>query len=207
MADKASGNKRRGPGLLKTAQVVAFLLVTAAVLGFSAYAGRVLSYAETGESADAVIALTGGEGRLGAAAALLADGRGERLLISGVHPSVRLDELRAATGASAALFECCVDLGREAADTIGNALETAEWARANGYSRLLVVTSDYHLPRSLLELKAAMPDAELIPYPVRTPRPWSDLRAARRWAQEYPKYVAVLARSAFAASGRETREA
>ena len=75
------------------------------------------------------------------------------------------------------LLASLVDLGYQATDTIGNARETAHWAKTYGYHSLILVTSDFHMPRALLELKAAMPDAWIIPYPVRT----SDLDAHHWW--------------------------
>ena len=86
------------------------------------------------------------------------------------------------------------DVGLEAADTVGNAAETARWAEARGYDRLIVVTSDYHMPRALLELQAAMPDTRLVAYAVPAPAPWSSASEARRWMTEYFKYAAVFAR-------------
>ena len=82
---------------------------------------------------------------------------------------------------------------------MGNARETAEWARSLGYRRLILVTADYHMPRAMLELKAAMPEARIAPYPVATPvldaRHWQSTGdGARRMVLEYCKYLAILAR-------------
>jgi uncharacterized SAM-binding protein YcdF (DUF218 family) len=173
----------------------AFALVLSAVLGFALFVRAGLSHGPDGEArADAIVALTGWEGRVATGVSVLAEGRGERLLISGGNPEVTMSAVRAASGAPAALFECCVDIGVEAANTIGNAEETARWADGHGYTRLIIVTSDFHMPRALLELKAAMPGRELVPYGVPSPPPWADTRAARRWLQEYLKYTAVYAR-------------
>jgi uncharacterized SAM-binding protein YcdF (DUF218 family) len=111
-----------------------------------------------------------------------------------------------------------VDLGYTAADTVGNAGEIAEWARGKGFTRLIVVTSDYHMPRSILEIRAAMPEATLIEYPVVTglvdvDRWWRNQGDARRLIVEYSKYLAILARESFlalgprdAAPGAQTKE-
>ena len=58
-----------------------------------------------------------------------------------------------------------VDIGT-AVDTIGNARETAEWMARQGFTSLRLVTAGYHMPRSLLEFRHALPDATLIPHPV-----------------------------------------
>ena len=179
----------------------AFAIVLAALAGFVAFSVMVTSTpTPPSPRAEAIVVLTGGDGRLQSAAQLLDDDSGARLLISGVHPDVTADDLRAAMSASEARFDCCVDMGREATDTVGNAHEISAWARSNNYHSLIVVTSDYHLPRSLLELRALMPEADLVAYPVHTPRPWTSLRSAQRWTLEYFKYVAVLTRET--AAGR-----
>ena len=118
---------------------------------------------------DAVVALTGGSGlRIAAGVQLVAEGRGERLLISGVHPDVTMQDLIDLAGGDAQVWGCCVDIGHTAETTLGNADETAAWAYESGYDELVVVTSDYHMARSLLVLQDAMPDIMLTPWPVRT---------------------------------------
>jgi uncharacterized SAM-binding protein YcdF (DUF218 family) len=150
--------------------------------------------------ADAIVALTGGtRARLDEGMRLLAEGRGRRLLISGVNPKVKDAELAALLTGPPELFACCVDLGRYAEDTLGNAAETAAWARRNSFSRIILVTDDYHLPRSLAELRTALPEADLIGYPVATrlatENVWQrDLGAAGELATEYVKFLLVRAR-------------
>jgi uncharacterized SAM-binding protein YcdF (DUF218 family) len=116
--------------------------------------------------ADAIVALTGGEGRIAEAVKLLDDGKGERLLITGVHPEVKRTTLMKAVNAPSTKFNCCVDLGRQAEDTIGNATETAAWVRAHKYHSIILVTSTYHMPRASLELRRTMPDVVITPFPV-----------------------------------------
>jgi len=77
------------------------------------------------------------------------------------------------TGLSEKEFSCCVDIDREAADTIGNARETAKWLRRKGYKSVIVVTAGYHMPRSLTELARELPEIRLHPYPVQ-PAPFTD---------------------------------
>jgi uncharacterized SAM-binding protein YcdF (DUF218 family) len=102
---------------------------------------------------------------------------------------------------SAALFKCCVDVGYDANDTSGNASETRAWARANHFSRLIIVTSSYHMPRSLAEFGRVMPDATLVPYPVLPRKPkywWADPVKARVIFFEYMKFIPSAARLAVA---------
>ena len=172
------------------------------LVGLFAFADRVrgLTPADEPTRADAIVALTGPSAeRVNAAIRLLEQGKGERVLISGVNREVRRRELRELTPGSSRLFNCCVDLGFEAEDTVGNAQEIAAWARAKGYEDLIVVTSDYHMPRSLVEIRGQLPGVKLTPYAVATPsldntRWWRAAVTARRMTLEYMKYLAVLGR-------------
>lgn len=158
-------------------------------------------------AADALVALTGNATvRITTAVKLLEEGKGERLLVSGVNRMASPADIRGVSKATRALFACCVQLGFEAADTKGNARETAAWVRHEGYKSLIVVTADYHMPRAMLELKGAMPGVALTPYPVATEeidaaRWWKSSVQARRMLVEYTKYLAVFAREAFLSLG------
>jgi uncharacterized SAM-binding protein YcdF (DUF218 family) len=125
------------------------------------------------QSADAIVALTGGEDRIFEAVRLLAWGKARRLLISGVNRTTSKPELislNALDGRDAVLFRCCVDLDKRALNTVDNAMQTAAWVKNHGFRSLIVVTSNYHMPRSLIELRQHMPDVEMIPYPCEVAR-------------------------------------
>ena len=163
--------------------------------------------------ADGIVALTGAsDQRIEAATALLEEGLGQRLLVSGVNPRVRRPQVRALTGAQQAIYDCCIDLGFAAENTLGNARETADWARTKGYRRLILVTADYHMPRAMLELHSSMPEAIVQPYPVAhapldAQRWWMTTGGARRMTIEYCKYLAILAREAILNLGPRTGSA
>ncbi len=116
--------------------------------------------------ADAIVVLTGGRDRINAAATLLATQKGKRLLISGVHHSVADADIARLTGTTQSIVDCCIDLDRVSADTIGNAEETAAWVTRHGYQSIYLVTSDYHMWRSKLLLANALPDCEIAIHPV-----------------------------------------
>lgn len=118
--------------------------------------------------ADGVVALTGGVDRISDAVRWLSVGGGSRLLISGVAHDVTAEQLAAKAPAMRPWLRCCVDLGRAARTTVGNAKEIRHWAQANGYRSLLVVTSSYHMPRAMVELRRRLPDLDLVPAPVVT---------------------------------------
>tara|TARA_R110000764_G_scaffold57125_4_gene124409 strand:- start:725 stop:1360 length:636 start_codon:yes stop_codon:yes gene_type:complete len=173
------------------------------LVGLFAFADRVrnLTPADEPARADAIVALTGPSAeRVNVAVRLLEQGKGKRLLVSGVNRDVRREELRALTPGSNRLFNCCVDLGFEAENTTGNAREIADWAHTKGYDSLIVVTSDYHMPRSLVEIHSAAPDVTLTAFAVSTPslddsRWWRAAVTARRMTLEYMKYLAALTRA------------
>lgn len=185
--------------MTRALRTLAFVLLLAFLLGFALFVREARAFKPAASpSADAIVVLTGGPGRVATGVALLEAEKGERLLISGINPGSPVADIASAAGASQALFACCVDVGADAADTEGNALETAGWASERGYDSLIVVTSDYHMPRALLELQAAMPDTRLVAHAVAAPAPWSAPDEARRWLTEYVKYAAVYVRERLA---------
>jgi uncharacterized SAM-binding protein YcdF (DUF218 family) len=194
--------RRRAAISLKCAALAALLLCVAFVGGFALFANHIggLVAPADPEPADAIIVLTGGQSRIDAALDLLKSGKGRRLLISGVNPTASREALRVATGADTTLFECCVDIDKAALDTIGNAEESAKWVEQHAYASVILVTNNYHMPRSLLEMHRLLQKARLEPYPVVNSRldhgGWlAKPDAIRVLFTEYMKYLAALVRS------------
>ncbi len=165
-------------------------------MGFCGFARSVQQAAppDPFPEADAIVALTGGStDRLTTAMGLLGSGHGRRLLISGVNPKVTDKEMAALLHGGDKLFKCCVDVGRRAEDTLGNAAETAAWARQNDLHTIIVVTAGYHMARALRQIARELPDVELRAVPVRSPalRSRDDLPTMRLLANEYDKLLAV----------------
>lgn len=189
------------------------LLIGAALflLGFWNFAHDVRVPAVEPQRSDAIVALTGGSReRLTTGVELLREHKGARLLISGVNRLVTDDELYRLIGVDHAFGAQSIDIGRTAEDTIGNASEAAEWAREHKYNSIILVTDDYHMPRSYAELTLAMPEAKIRRYPVRTrwtdPTLWrSDPVAASRIGAEYVKFLVIEGREALIdlGSGKE----
>src|ERR1700681_1582990 len=150
-------------------------------------------------NADGIVVLTGGSSRVSDAMELLADGYGKRLLISGVHPTNAASDISRSLTDNQSLLSCCVDLDRSAVNTRSNAAEARRWARERGFKSLIVVTSNYHMPRAILELSHAMPDIALIPFAVvgdkwRDEPWWTNGATVRLLLSEYVKYVAAEVR-------------
>lgn len=154
---------------------------------------------DIGANADGIVVLTGGRDRVTEGLELLSNGQGGRLLISGVHPETSASAIARENDAPAGWFDCCVDLGYRAENTFGNAAETRNWAREHKARSLIIVTSAYHMPRSMAAMRAAMPDVVLIPHPVRPPELglghwWTDPTMAKLLFSEYLKYILARTR-------------
>lgn len=172
------------------------------VLGFFIFAGVATRRTQTVEPrADAIVVLTGAEFRIAEGARLLQDNRGKRLLISGVHPRVTRGDLLRITHLPAATMDCCVDVDTKALDTRGNARETKAWIDRQGYRSIILVTSNFHMPRSITEFALAMPGVDVIPHPV-VPRGfpeqawWLHAGTARVLLAEYIKFLPTALRLA-----------
>lgn len=183
---------------VRLATVAGRLVVAAALClcaGFGLFLYAIESDSRTTRSADGIVVLTGGVDRVAEAASLLAGKRGRRLLITGVHPDTTLVEIGRTVPVAQSVLDCCAELGRSALNTRGNAIETADWAKRRGFRSLIIVTSAWHMPRALVEMRRAMPDVELLPYPVtagpaRTGVP-NSLADLRLLTLEYVKFLAA----------------
>lgn len=195
---KADGRRARGRGrwLIGAAGLAVWMFA----MGFLVFAGvatRVPPAVDV--SADGIVVLTGTEQRLVEGARLLREGRAGRMLVSGVNGKTRPEDVQRLTRLDAERFNCCVDLGYQALSTIGNAEETRAWARQLGYRTLIIVTSSYHMPRSLAEFTLALPEVRLVAHPVapKAPRKWPwwlDAGSTRTLLGEYLKFIPVAAR-------------
>ena len=175
--------------------LVLLVAIVAAGWDFSRFVARADKVAAAGapKSAQAVTTLTGASDARIVAGVNLAEALHVPLLISGVHVDTRAADIARIAGVTEAEIQCCVTLGRAAATTEGNGAEVAEWARRHKVTRIVVVTSEYHMDRAMLELRHAMPEADFVPYAVTSmkvaPRDWyKDGSSARRLFEEWAKY-------------------
>jgi uncharacterized SAM-binding protein YcdF (DUF218 family) len=187
--------------------VVMAILFVGAAIGFVRFLSQlhVIEMKPAG-TADGIVVLTGGSSRVSDAMELLAGGYGKRLLISGVHPTNAASDISRSLSDNQSLLSCCVDLDRSAVNTRSNAAETRRWAHERGFKSLIVVTSNYHMPRAILELSHAMPDIQLIPFAVvgdkwRDEPWWTSGATLRLLLSEYAKYLAAELRVRLADAG------
>ena len=193
--------------LASLARIIGFFTMTAgaagAVLlgvGFCMFVLNIAGEEVTlDRKADGIVVLTGAAARIPDAIELLATDHGKRLLISGVHPDTRAREIARLTPVYSKYFTCCIDLDRSALNTFGNALEAKRWARQHNFSSLIVVTSNWNMPRAMAELEHQLPEVKLISFPVISPKVkdhpwWSNLDTARLLFAEYLKYLFALTR-------------
>lgn len=169
--------------------------------GFLLFVGAVkVQPTQNTAHADGIIVLTGGKFRVREAVQLLARGKGGRLLISGVHRHTSKRALRRLMPGHGHLFNCCIDIGYQARNTIGNAREARDWAKQHGFRSLIVVTSSYHMPRSLAEIAHHLPNTKLIPFSVvpkdfHVQKWWAYPGTARLLFSEYVKFLTAQART------------
>ncbi|MGU3496475.1 YdcF family protein [Xanthobacteraceae bacterium A53D] len=187
----------------RAAVVTAFAMGTLTAVfvgGFVVFAAAIAPREPAGlKPADGIVVLTGGASRIADGVQLLATGYGQRLLITGVNRSTSQEEIRRTLPQNEHYLDCCVDLGHRALNTFGNAIEAAEWTRDRQFRSLVVVTSAWHMPRALVELGRALPEVELVAYPVVTDRMlsarwWTDPQTVKLLLKEYLKYMMAQAK-------------
>ena len=121
--------------------------------------------------ADAIIVLTGGSNRVNSGFELYKNDAAKYLFISGINADVSPQKVMDSAGVDIARkkLECCVKFGSNAEDTRGNAVEAKQWIESKeDIKRLLLVTSDYHMHRALMEFRHFLPDKTIYPYAVKS---------------------------------------
>lgn len=151
-------------------------------------------------NADGIVVLTGRASRITDAIELLAIKRGKKLLITGVYPTTTSAAIARLVPEHQYWVTCCVDLDHSAVNTVGNAIQTRNWARLNDFKSLIVVTSNYHMPRTMVELAHQLPEVTLIAFPVMPERVkveawWSSFSTTKLLFAEYLKYLRAVVRT------------
>ena len=189
-------SRRRRVSSVRLLSIVVLMLLAIWATGFYQFTQLIPDSSPAGkQSADAIVVLTGGVGRVGAGLSLLERGLGKKLFVSGVYRGVDVQKLLTVAQHAPGNLECCISLGYAADNTRGNAIETAKWIRAKGINSVRIVTASYHMPRSLLEFRWVLPDdIRIISHPVfpdgfPAKNWWRDFGALRLAISEYHKYL------------------
>ena len=175
---------------------IIFLVLLTYAIGFVLFVSSLPAVPATSPKADGIVALTGGGERLDTAVALLEHGAAKRLLVSGVSQETSKETV-GKMSEGGPRFACCADIGYSAEDTHGNAQEAAAWAHEHHFHSLVIVTGRYHMPRTMREFSAVLPDVSLTAYPVDQARIdlggwWRHPRTVELLHREYVKYLASL---------------
>jgi uncharacterized SAM-binding protein YcdF (DUF218 family) len=182
----------------RSALVAAFVVFTLYVAGLHFFVKDALSLPQTAaEKRDAIVVLTGGSNRLDAGFDLLQHGMGKKLFISGVYRGTEISNLlKLWRSEPQNNLDCCVALGFNAENTVGNARETTTWLKQQKYKSIYLVTSNYHIRRALLEFNRYDSGLDIMPYAVPPAGMdigtwWKDDNIRGLVLREYTKYVAA----------------
>ncbi len=150
------------------------------------------------EKTDAIIVLTGGKNRISEAVKLYEAGKGLRLFISGVDKDISLNNIVSTQQVNIS-DATNVDIGHEASNTVENAQETSEWINKNDIKSIRLVTSNYHILRSLIEFREFNPQTKIIIHPVYSEniekKWWTSWQTFSLIFKEYNKFICAYLRS------------
>ena len=145
--------------------------------------------------ADGLVVLTGDAYRIARGVELLKSGYAKRLLISGVGEKTTRQTIAGLINEEKVFRGCCIDIDRIAKNTADHAYQTADWVARNSFLSVVLVTSDYHMPRSLYLMKREMPHVRIIPFAIRNntdaPIPFISSMFSTVFFWEFMKYVSV----------------
>lgn len=141
---------------------------------------------------EAIVVLTGGNGRINEGLDLLANNTAPKLFISGVHKDVTKKDIIKNWKAPVSPTPCCISLGYQSTDTISNATEVKQWVEDNNISSFILVTSTYHMPRASMEIEKQLPNTRIILHPVVSKdfESWS----GRFWKLAFSEYNKTILR-------------
>jgi len=209
MAARKPKNKRSFRRFAIYLLLIILGLLVGGFIGFARHVEK-LSTPESVNAADGIVVWTGkGGDRLMAAGNLLDRVLGERLLISGVNKALSEEEVYELLSIGVDKGTCCVDIDYKALDTIGNARETRHWIKSLGYEHIILVTSDYHMPRAIMEIQNLSGRVRITPYPVVKKANivwWKDGPRRSRLLREYGKLLLSYLRNSGSKAQREAPE-
>jgi uncharacterized SAM-binding protein YcdF (DUF218 family) len=200
MALSLRPRKQKRLGRLAIANLAILAVLIAWGAGFLTFVAAIPEMVDDAKrETDAIVVLTGGSGRLEEGITLLSEKRAKKLFVSGVYEGVDVRQLLDISRKAPEELTCCIALGYAANSTLGNAIETAEWLADERFRSIRLVTASYHMPRSLIEFRHAMPNVYIVPHAVFPPQFkrdewWQWPGTAQLILIEYLKFLAATIR-------------
>lgn len=191
---------------MKKLIIIALIPIVIWTIGFIMFAEMINEFdIDKMEKTDAVVVLTGGKNRINEAAKLLNQKNADKMFISGVSQETSLEELVEKYDMET-YYADNVEIGQEAKNTLENAKEVKEWVEKNNISSIRLVTSNYHMPRSMEEIEAATDGVSIIPHPVYSENVakkwWTSWKSFKFVASEYNKFIFVWIKNHTIFNGR-----
>jgi uncharacterized SAM-binding protein YcdF (DUF218 family) len=188
--------RRRQPRRWRLMAALALMITIFWLAGLFVFVEKIPRTTVNTRVTDALVVLTGGPGRITRGSKLLAAQKAGVMLVSGVGVKVPVGDLISTQNLTQQVVDCCVTLGRAARNTRENAIEAAGWAADRNITSIRLITSDFHIPRSMLEFERRLPHIQIIPEPVssrniRMENWWMRKGTAWLLAGEYSKYLAI----------------
>ena len=137
---------------------------------------------------DGIVVLTGDQYRIAKGIELLKNYPDKKLLISGVNKNINAIDIMKKFPNNKSFFECCIDIGKDAKNTFENIIETFKWMKSNEFTSIIIVTSDYHVPRVKLEINRFIDNQEIF-YAVVKNDETDSIQRLKKITLEYIKYI------------------
>ena len=167
------------------------LFVIIVLLQFNFFLFNIQSYKNTDlneKEIEGIVVLTGDKFRILEGLKILNSEIGYKLLISGVNKEISIEEIKKEFPKFNQLFNCCVELESISTNTFENVREIFFWKKNNNIKNILLITSDYHLPRVKLEVNRLLLDKETFYYGVKYDNQKINIRM-KKLIVEYIKYL------------------
>ena len=167
------------------------LFVIIVLLQFNFFLFNIQSYKNTDlnkKEIEGIVVLTGDKFRILEGLKMLNSEIGYKLLISGVNKEISIEEIKKEFPKFNQLFNCCVELESISKNTFENVREIFFWKKNNNIKNILLITSDYHLPRVELEVNRLLLDKETFYYGVKYDNQKINIRM-KKLIVEYIKYL------------------
>ncbi len=120
-----------------------------------------------------IVVLTGGTNRIKNGLKIINNFKNSKkidykILVSGTGLGFTKTSLKKKLGPNfnPKLIQCCIDLDSVSKNTFTNAIETYKWTRKNDIKEFILITSNYHMPRAILEFNNIMPNLNIYTYAI-----------------------------------------